>query len=236
MNRLSKTLTIAAALALGVTGLTRAEVWVELDGSGHVVATHIPSSKNSARIWRATGAAPTRGQVLNVEGAARGDGRPDIAIDAVSGLPRAVWAMRTITGFDIVTSTFDGRAWSEPIPVTSSPGVDELDPKIAFNSIGTAFVTWWTNTATPSVQLTALTAAGQWHYLGSMSAIGEKAKMPAIRLEGNLTIVAFRTPSGLRIETLGIVDTTFGDGPTPFPRDSGHPGPNTGEDPPPTGP
>jgi hypothetical protein len=232
MSRLSKTLAIAAVLALGVTGLTRAEVWVELDGSGHVVRTHIPSYRNEARVWRATGAAPTRGQVLNVEGAARGDGRPDIAIDPVSGLPRAVWSMHTGLGFDVVTSTFDGHAWTEPIPITSSIGVDDLDPRIAFRHDGMALVTWWTHTAISTVQLAALPAGGTWHYLGMRSQAGEKAKLPAIRQEGNLTIIAFRTPMGLRITAGPIVDNDFGDGPTPFPRDSNHGGPDTGDEPP----
>jgi hypothetical protein len=138
MNRLSRTLTIAAVLAFGVGGLARAEVWVELDGSGHIVATHVPSFRNTTRVWRTTGEAPSRDQVLNADGAARGDGRPDIAVDPVSGLPRAVWSMRTGSGFDIVTSTFNGRAWTEPVPITASFRGDDLDPKIAFRRDGLA--------------------------------------------------------------------------------------------------
>ena len=234
MSRLSNTLAFAAVLSLGVVGLTRAEVWVELDGSGHVIATHVPPSKGANRVWRTTGAAPAGGLVLNAEGAARGDGRPDIAIDPVSGLPRAVWAMRMGGGFDIVTSTFDGRAWTEPIPVTGSFGVDDLDPRIAFRADGLAAVTWWTKTPVSTVQLAVLPHGGAWHYLGTMSRPGEKAKAPAISLEGNLTILAYRGTIGLTtILKHTLVDTDFGDGPTPFPRDSGNgSGPTTGDEPP----
>ena len=232
MSRLSKTLTIAAVLALGVTGLSRAEVWVELDGSGRVVATHVPSSRNAAHVWRATGTAPSRSQVLNVEGAARGDGRPDIAIDPVSGLPRAVWAMRTRGGFDIVTSSFDGHAWTEAAPLTASFGVDDLDPRIAFKDTGVALVTWWTNGRIPAVQLGMLTTEGTWQSLRTVSQPGERAKLPAIHQDGSLTIIAYRTLNGIRITTRTIVATGFGDGPTPFPRDNGNNGPSTPDDPP----
>jgi len=232
MSRLSKTLTIAAVLALGVTGLTRAEVWVELDGSGHVVATHVPSFRNASRVWRTSGAAPSRALVLNPDGATRGDGRPDIAIDPVSGLPRAVWAMRGGSGFDIVTSTFDGRAWTEAIPLTATFGVDELDPRIAFRANGTATVAWWTNASVPTVQLAIKPSTGMWQLIGTVSEPGVKAKMPAISLEGNLIILAYRTSLGTEILKKTIVEDQFGDGPTPFPRDNGNNGPETGNDPP----
>lgn len=220
-GRILQTLSIAAVLALGVTGLSQAEVWVELDGSGRLVATHIPSTKNNARLWRTTGEAPSRGQVLNPEGAARGDGRPDIAVDPVSNIARAVWSVRSGGGWDIVTSVFDGHSWSEPIPVTGSFGIDDLDPRIAVRADGLTIVTWWTNTAIPSVLMAHLPRGGTWHYDGIVSGAAEKAKLPAIRQEGSITILAYRTPGGLRIATFAIVTNEFGDGPTPFPRDDG---------------
>jgi len=231
-GRFLRTLSIGAALALGVTGISRAEVWVELDGSGLVVATHVPSSKNTVRVWRATGEAPTRAQVLNVEGALRGDGRPDIAIDPLSGLPRAVWSMRSGSGFDIVTSTFDGRAWSEPMSLSASFRVDDLDPRLAFRADGVAVVVWWTNTTPSAVHMGYLTPAGRWVDRGVVSAASRWAKQPSVRQVGDLTIIAYRAPGPIQIQPLRIVLPDFGDGPTPFPRDDNHSGPGGDDEPP----
>jgi hypothetical protein len=231
---LVQTLSMAAAFALCATGVARAEVWVELDGSGHVVGMHVPSQKNAARVWRATGEAPSQALVLNTEGAARGDGRPDVAMDPVSGMPRAVWSMRTGGNFEVVTSSFDGARWSEPTPLTSSFGIDDLDPRIAFRADGLATVVWWRNTSISDVQEAILPPGHNWIYFGAISSPTERSKLPVIRQEGSLTIVAFRTPGGGRIMPRTFVNTDFGDGPTPFPRDNGHGGPDSG-DPPPDG-
>jgi hypothetical protein len=231
-GRFLRTLSIAAALALGVTGLSQAEVWVELDGSGRVVATHVPSSKNTVRVWRATGEAPTRAQVLNVDGALRGDGRPDIAVDPLTGLPRAVWSMRSGSGFDIVTSTFNGRAWTEPMPLSASVRVDDLDPRLSFRADGVAVVVWWTSTATPAVHMGYLTPAGRWVDQGVVSAPLQRAKRPAVHHLGEQTIIAYWTPGQILIQPVRIVLPVFGDGPTPFPRDDNHSGPGGDDEPP----
>ena len=52
--------------------------------------------------------------VLNADGALRGDGRPDVAMDPETGWPHVVWAYFTGPDFDIVHS-YAGTAADGPI-------------------------------------------------------------------------------------------------------------------------
>src|SRR5207249_3476197 len=81
--------------------------YVEVDGSGRFVQAHIVPSREgrgAAKVWEPVGAAGSSGLVLNPNGDLRGDGTPDLVVNPRTRLPRAVWAARRGSNYDIVTS------------------------------------------------------------------------------------------------------------------------------------
>jgi hypothetical protein len=135
-----------------------------------------------------------------------------------TGFPRAVWSARGIRGMEIVSSFFNGRTWSRPLPIHVSGSNDAVDPKIAFTPSGTAIVVWWESGASPVVRMSFLTTrTDRWTDAGVISDSGEKAKEPSLLQNDDVTIIAYRTPAGIKIITRGFAELAFGDGPTPFP-------------------
>jgi hypothetical protein len=220
MKRLSTYLATLTLAAVATAPLAFGEVYAELGPDGSFVGTHIVVDRgnHTDRVWRPTGLAPASSLVLNPDGDVRGDGRPDIAVSPVTHLPRAVWAQRNSSGYDIATSQFNGYIWSAPVLVHLGNHVNDVDPRITFRADGVAIVTWWVKGISPTVRMAYATPDGAWHDAGVISAAGTKAKRPEIRQEGSLTIIAYRTPENIGIVTLNIVIPTFADGPTPFPR------------------
>jgi hypothetical protein len=210
---------LAAVLVLASTPV-RSEVYAETDREGRFVRLHTAVARGAeGRVWDTLGAATASSLVLNPDGDLRGDGRPDYAINPLTGQPRVVWAMRVDGDFEIATSEFDGIGWSDPVRIRPAPGVADLDPKIAYRRDGVAVVTWWQRGRLPVVRAAFATADGVWYDYGVVSAAGVRAKRPSIRQEGFLTIVAYRTPGEIGIVTFlaATMSPTFGDGPTPFP-------------------
>ena len=221
-RRLTLYCAILACGALLGAPAARSEVYAEVNAAGSFVGMHTVVLQGAEeRIWKPLGAAERSSYVLNPEGDGRGDGRPDFAVDPQTGLPRAVWAAKTGSDFDILTSAFDGVAWSDPVRIQALPGADDLDPRIVFRRDGFAIVTWWQKGPAPVVRMAFMTPDGDWIGGGVVSAAGVRAKKPVMRQEGMLTIVAYRTPKEIGIVTFvaGMVSPGFGDGPTPFPRD-----------------
>lgn len=214
---------IAALVLAGfaLPGTARGEVYVELDDSGQFVAAQVKPvrSGRGERVWEPAGIAASASLMLNPNGDLRGDGPPDVAVSPVTGFPRAVWARRDGASLDIVTSFFTGRAWSSPTVIHTTNAADDLDPKLAYTSGGVAVVTWWEKGARPAVRMSYATGLYNWVDLGVISTAGEKAKEPAIVQDGGITIVAYRTPSGIKIVTFNFATSAFGDGPTPFPNE-----------------
>ncbi len=137
IRRLCLYFAIVACAALLLAPAVRGEVYAELNAAGSFVRMHVVVPQGAeGRIWKQVGAAESSSLVLNPDGDAQGDGRPDFAIDPQTGLPRAVWAAREGFDFEIVTSAFDGEAWSSPARIHLAAGVDDLDPKIVFRRDG----------------------------------------------------------------------------------------------------
>ena len=225
--RIPGSLLALSLIALGSVQYARSEVYAVLDASGQFVETRVSPARGGARggIWEPAGAAAADVLVLNPNGDFRGDGRPDIAVNPVTSLPRAVWASRRGPHFEIVTSEFDGHRWLDPAPIAFSAGGDSIAPKIVFTPQGVAVVVWWVKGASPAVRM-AISSHSRpaWADMGIQSDQGERASEPAISQEGSLTILAYRTPRGIRIRTRTITSPDFGDGPAPFPAQPPGPG------------
>lgn len=223
-RRLLTCAVLAATAALAASAPARAEVFAHVDRDGRFVSVRTVVGRNvESRLWEPVGAAERSGFVLNPNGDLRGDGRPDIAVNPATNLPTAVWAKRFGRDFEIVSSTFDGVSWSAPITVRVNSAVDDLDPKIVFRRDGYAIVTWWQRSTNPVVRMALLIPEGVWYDGGVISAPGVGARLPSVRQEGMMTIVAYRTARDIGIVTFvaGQINSDFGDGPTPFPQDNG---------------
>ena len=229
MRRRSYAFVAAVSLTAFLTPqAARGEVYVELDALGHFVSTHIvpAMSGRTAKIWEPVGAAASSALVLNPNGDFLKDGPPDIAVNPLTNSPRAVWASRRAKSYDIYSSVFKGTAWTVPDRVSTDTYLsDDFDPKIVFTGDGLGIVTWWEKGSLPVVRMAVYSPKRDgWTQIGVVSKTGEKAKQPAIRQEGGLTIIAYRTPEGIKINTFLILAPLFADGPTPFPRDQPPPG------------
>jgi len=82
------------------------------------------------------------GEVLNLQGGSRGDGRPDTAIHPSDSRPLVTWAYGSGDDHDVALAEWADDGWSEIAFLTSSTD-DELDPRAYFDAEGRAYVVWW---------------------------------------------------------------------------------------------
>jgi hypothetical protein len=84
-------------------------------------------------------------QVLNTTGDINGDLWPQILESpAAPHYPMVVWSRFNGSNYDMAWSRWTGAGWApiRYIAKRPTPG-DDLDPDLAFDSIGRPYVTWW---------------------------------------------------------------------------------------------
>jgi hypothetical protein len=97
--------------------------------------------------------------ILNPEGAGRGDGRPDVAMDPVTGFPHVVWAYNNGEDSDIAYVYWTGSEWSATQFLTTGIA-DERDPRI-FIDEESILVVWW-EPETDAIWLLSRPHAASW--------------------------------------------------------------------------
>jgi hypothetical protein len=122
----------------------RAEVSVDpygpFPGTVQIIVLGITEGPDPFGLWeQVRDIEPER--ILNVDGAARGDGRPDVA-EPGAGHQIVAWAYRTGTDYDIAVSEWTSDGWSEP-EFLSDETTNELDPRVFVREDGTVHVVWW---------------------------------------------------------------------------------------------
>ena len=129
---------------------------------------------------------------LNPDGAARGDGRPDIFTNPVTGLPHVVWAYNNGSDFDIAYSRWSASGWRQTEFITASVA-DELDPRI-FIDDDAIYVVWWEPTSS-AVRLIKREHLGDWQPVESISGLlGER---PSVVTWGGTVLVASEQQDGM---------------------------------------
>lgn len=216
--RIFARLTILSLLA-AFAGVASAEVYVVLDSGGRVSDVRVESlaDPSAPRIWEPSGRAASSSLVLNPNGDLLADGAPEIALHPTTRLPRAVWTRRARGTTDIVTSSFNGRSWSEPIRIHQSNSDNDVSPKITYTHRGVAVVVWSAQGTTPGIRLAYATGPRTWIDLGIISAPEEKGREPAILQVGSSTVIAYQSSTGVKLRSINSGHNSFGDGPTPFP-------------------
>jgi len=192
--------TLVPGLALLVLpGLTLAEVSVELDQTGAVKHTHFISRQGggSTLYWTQMRARIPQAQILNPLGDARGDLKPFVRVNPVTGAPWVVWAMNIDGVKRIGFAIWQKTGWSEPRPMTEGNpfGWGELDPRIAFDEFGTPYVVWWRAEQTPHVYFSTQ-VNGTWTPPLAIGAQDVAGKSPTIAVRGSTAIIRYRTPAG----------------------------------------
>jgi hypothetical protein len=91
-------------------------------------------------------------RVLNPEGDAAGDGRPDLVLHPTTRQPIVAWARHAPTGFDVVVSRYADGAWTVP-DVVVDVSEDALDPRLAIDpATGEVNLVYWIDGAVPRVE------------------------------------------------------------------------------------
>ena len=179
--------TLLAALALSAVPVA-AEVSVDILGPDifQVIVLGVTEGPDPFGMW-----APVRQiapeRILNPTGAARGDGRPDIA-DGSSKVPIVTWAYRTGTDYDIAVSTWIGQQWSEPQFLSQSTN-DELDPRIHVGPDGSVHVVWWQKQTGKVFLATRLPDSDVWLEPQVVTPDGGIGRYPSVAVwHGNLVL------------------------------------------------
>lgn len=130
---------------------------------------------------------------LNPEGAPRGDGRPAVAMDPVTGWPHVVWAWNNGTDHDIAYSQWTGSGWDNTQLLTSSLS-NEIDPRIYVDE-GTSYVVWWDD-ASSKVWLVSRPRDGYWGIPEPVSQSFQTGKRPSVVSWGGSILVAAEDDDG----------------------------------------
>lgn len=190
--------TISVCLGLLCTQLARAEVSVDPIGFSvsTIVMGTIVDDADPISVWSQYRLLPA-GQVLNADGHARDDGRPDITVKSIMGdsSPVGVWAYNAGTDHDIAFSEWDGNAWTTTAFLTSST-VDERDPRVAIEADGTVHVVWWTVGATEKIYLATRPAASTaWGPAVLVTTGNEEGRRPSVAVDAGGLRVAYERDS-----------------------------------------
>ncbi len=130
---------------------------------------------------------------LNADGAGRGDGRPDAAIDPVTGWPHVVWAWNNGADHDIAYSHWTGSGWLETEFLTSGTS-DEIDPRI-FVDEETIYVVWWED-GSNKVWLVTRPWDGEWEMSELVSQSLQTGMRPSVVSWGGTILVAAEDDDG----------------------------------------
>ncbi len=130
---------------------------------------------------------------LNPAGAARGDGRPDVAIDPVTEWPHVVWAWNNGSDHDIAYSRWTADGWSETEFLTSGMS-NELDPRI-FVDDETIYVVWWEE-VTNKVWLVTRPRDGEWDISELVSQSLQTGMRPSVVPWGGTVLIAAEDDDG----------------------------------------
>lgn len=192
-RRVGSWLLVIAILAFGVLSATLAEVSRDATSPSVILM----SIGDDADPFPPLSWYPYRsGQqvlILNADGVAREDGRPDIAWHAV-GAPVVVWAWNVGTDHDIALSEWDGTAWTEAAFLTSGLSND-LDPTVFVEPDGTVHVAWWTD-GTPSAVFVMTRPAGcGWLAPVQVTGTTESGRRPSVALFDGAIRVAYERGS-----------------------------------------
>lgn len=160
---------------------------------GTIILGTITEDPNPIGVWLQYRSLPSN-QVLNADGHARGDGRPDV-VWRDDGRPIVTWSYNAGGDYDVVLSEWDGTKWEAPNFLTSSTN-DELDPRVFFASDGTVHVVWWTLEPSEEIYIsTRQPGSSTWEPPALVTAGAETRRRPSVAVFDGTLAVAFERDS-----------------------------------------
>ncbi len=152
---------------------------------------------------------------------------PSFMAQSPSGQTWSVWSYRRGAELDVAISRAVGRTWTAP-ELVGTAGVDDLDPRLAFLSDGTAILAWWQHTpGSPDRVLVSALGPGATAWTAPTVVSGGPASQPNIFVNGDgLFTVGFLNPDGSVTMLPMTVKTVDPKNPPPPNPDTGTNGPD----------
>lgn len=201
---------LAASLLLAVTP-TPAEVRGGPAGDAvYVLILSITEGPDPVITWEPIGEWEAGGgKPLNPGGEARGDGRPDVAIDPTTGWPLVSWAYWAGTDFDIAFAEWQGEDWSEIEFITSSIE-NQLDPRSHIDNAGRVRSVWWEQVQAGKLYL-AVREPGATLWT-TPQLIQQSGRRPSVVPDGGDLLVAFEADGPRTTQKVGLLTLLAGGG------------------------
>jgi hypothetical protein len=109
----------------------------------------------------------------------------------------SAWAYRNGAEYDLAIAWTDEHGvWNEPWLVGVGDGIDQKQPAMATDAAGNLFVVW---TSAKRIQLMVVGSGMSWSAPRTISAAGELAHDPALRVVGDRLVVAYRSAGRIRL-------------------------------------
>ena len=132
------------------------------------------------------------------------DQEPVLAVNPVDGSILAAWGYRDGGEYSIAIALKTGESWSEPVFIGRDDRLDQVDPALAFDQYGVAYLAF----SVPSLGQVLVTAiAGRPEAALTPQAVshdGIHSGTPALLVIGVRQAVAFRTGAGVVIRNLPL--------------------------------
>jgi len=194
-----------AGLLVALAPDPRAEVAARTDLAGNYVATEIVTTglRGEPVIWGLRGRVARRANILNPRGDQNGDLWPVIVESSQPQRhPWVVWSRFNGTDYDLAWSRWTPQGWRpvEPISPDSTSG-DDLDPDLAFDGNGQAFLAWSRDDGGASEIYLSVWLKRRWMTAVVVSEPGVDSRYPVIVGFGDDAVdVEFTTPDGVVLQ------------------------------------
>lgn len=197
-----------------------AEVSVRTDRDGNYVTTQVVYSGPygaERKVWSARGRASRAQVALNPYGDFNGDLFPTVVESSVAPYaPLVVWSRFNATEYDLAWSTWTKNGWTEISAIATPDGAgDDLDPAVAFNEDGRAFLVWWRDEVGGGrVYLSVMLSNDRWMSPFLISQLGTDSRLPRMEVVDDASVlVEYETPAGTvsQVVALASPDTITDD-------------------------
>lgn len=132
-------------------------------------------------------------RMLNPDGEARGDGRPDIALPPTG--PYVVsWAWNAGSDHDIAVAQWTAEGWGPPLFLTAGPE-DDLDPRLLVADNGILHLVWWTRENQAIRFSTLLNDSNFWAVPSNVTTPEERGRRPSVAIWNDTIHVALERDS-----------------------------------------
>jgi hypothetical protein len=221
-------------LAAGVASPARAEVSILTDAPGRSPRLLVLPETHQGKTlyWKAVRPGVESRYLLNPQGDRLGDGAPYTGTRPGSRQPWVVWSANDGSDQEIAFAFWTGGRWEGPrLLERADNGLDDLDPRVAFDAAGNPVVTWWRNEPVPRVYLST-NRNGIWSTPLALSDPSTPSRYPSLRIQDGKAVLTIRTPRGQSILYQNLSDIVIDggplDGPVPPPDQDPFPDPGAG--------